>query len=252
MSIPGSLLLARNTDLCRCVTGGCWCLLEICPHLSLIPVEWGSCQLCCTSRSSLSLFLKNRHGQFPSCAAMVMPAATPGGPTAQQGEGRLGLGQPHSSNASLWAGGCPGKEREKGRHSEILVPGRSFWVRAPPLPSPVAEVSPALCSLSLSIFIKFTGMSLSETPTLCQTYLVGVNRNILGGKTCRSVQSLLVQAVFLQESGMSPSSFLPSSWESPVLAAPSACGAEPWVAAAQSRSRDTAGDSHGPLPGDPV
>ena len=144
------------------------------------------------------------------------------------------------------------RKGKKEGTQEILVPGRSFWVRAPPLPSPVAEVSPALCGLSLSIFIKFTGMSLSETPTLCQTYLMGVNRNISGGKTCRSMQSLLVQAVFLQESGMSPSSFLPSSWESPVLAAPSACGAEPWVAAAQSRSRDTAGDSHGPLPGDPV
>lgn len=78
------------------------------------------------------------------------------------------MSAPRSSAAALGAGGCPGKEREKGkRHLER--PGACSQFLGESISSAVAVVPPALCSLSLGIFIKFMGMLLSETPALCPT-----------------------------------------------------------------------------------
>lgn len=101
LSIPGSLDLAGIADFRRCVAGG----------------RWGSADLAaCRAGPAAPAALHRGFEQvqvIPSRAAWGSPLQRPEHPMLA----------PHSSGAALRAGGCPGKEREKGTWKIlVLVP----------------------------------------------------------------------------------------------------------------------------------
>lgn len=139
MSIPGSLDLAGIADFRRCVTGG----------------RWGSADVpACRAGPAAPAALHRGFEQV-----QVIPSRTAWGSPLQR--------PCRHPTAPVLPSGQVGVLGRKGKKA----PGKS-WCWSQFLGesiSAVAVVPPALCSLSLSISIKFTGMLLSETPALHQT-----------------------------------------------------------------------------------